>query len=463
MKAFTRTVAALSMACVLPVSVQAQKQEPPRPGEPRPFSVPEARTFELDNGMQVTLVPFGTVPKVAIQLAVAAGGISEGSDEVWLANLTGDLMREGTTSRTGEEISIATASMGGSLNVGAGADETTVSGEVLSEFGPQLVRLIADVAIHPSFPESELERLKANRLRNLAIAKSQQQPLAQEKFHAVLFPDHPYGRIFPSEEMLQGYTVQQIRDFHATNFGARRAHLFIAGVYDEATMEAAIRAAFSDWAPGQPAQRTPVTPHTERRIHIIDRPGAVQSTVFIGLPVVDPSHADYIALQVTNALLGGSFSSRITSNIREDKGYTYSPGSFISTRHRNAYWVEAADITTAVTGAAIGEIFAEIERLQAEPPPADELHGIQNYLAGSFVLGVSSRGGLIGSLRTSALHGLAEDHLSTYVQRVHAVTPADVQRMAGTYLQDDRMTIVIVGDRQAIEEQLRPIAPIVTG
>src|SRR5690606_27402174 len=137
----------------------------------------------------------------------------------------------------------------------------------------------------------------------------------------------------------------------------------------------------------------------------------------------------YVPLQVTNTLLGGAFASRITRNIREDKGYTYSPFSFVSSRYRSAYWAEVADVTTAVTGASIGEIFKEIERLTAEPPPAEELRGVQNYLAGTFTLSTASRFGMLGQLRTLDLHGLPQTYLTNYVRNVHAVTPAEVQRI----------------------------------
>jgi predicted Zn-dependent peptidase len=267
--------------------------------------------------------------------------------------------------------------------------------------------------------------------------------------------------MFPTADQLQGYTIQQVRDFYAANFGAARSHLYVSGRFDAAAMERAIRDAFGDWARG-PAPVTNIPkPTSARAIHIIDRPGAVQSTIYMGLPVPDPSSEDYVALQVTNALLGGSFGSRITSNIRERKGYTYSPFSQVSSRYRSAFWVEVADVTTNVTGASLKEIFHEIDSLQAVPPSAEELRGIQNYLAGTFVLGNSSRAGIIGQLQLVDLHGLPDTFLQTYVQKIHAVTPADVQRIARTYLKDDQMTIVVVGDKKTIAEQLAPFGTVV--
>ena len=324
-----------------------------------------------------------------------------------------------------------------------------------------MIGLVADVARNPAFPESELARLKTNRVRQLSIARSQPQALAQEKFAAVIHPNHAYGRSFPTERMIQGYTLDQIRQFYAKNFGAVRAHLYVAGVFDAAAVERAARAALADWAAGTAAAPPMPSPTSARSVHLIDRPGAPQSTIFLGLPVIDPSHADYVPLLVTNALLGGAFGSRITSNIREQKGYTYSPNSLVSVRYRDAVWAEVADVTTNVTGASLKEIFYEIDRLQAEPPPAEELRGIQNYYAGLFVLQNSSRAGLIAQLRFLELHGLPREYLTTFVQRVYAVTPADVQRIAQQYLKDENMAIVVVGDRAQITEQLKPYGNIV--
>ncbi|HEX6533554.1 MAG TPA: pitrilysin family protein [Gemmatimonadaceae bacterium] len=441
-----------------------EKEAPPAPGAPRDFVIPPAREITLPNGMGVTLVQYGTTPKVEVGLVLRMGNVNEKADQVWLADLTGDLLQEGTTTHSAEEINRAVADMGGSLDVGVAPDQTTIGGAVLGEFAPRMVRLVADVVRHPAFPDSELPRLRADRLRSLSVARSQPQSIALEKFLAVLYPDHPYGRLFPTPEMLQGYTVQQIRDFYAANAGAARAHLYVVGRFDEGAVEQAVREAFGDWRGATALAALPAPPaHAAAgdsagwRMYVIDRPGAVQSSLYIGLHVPDPSSRDYIALQVMNALLGGAFSSRITSNIREAKGYTYSPFSQITTHYRDAYWAEIADVTTNVTGPSIKEILGEIERLRHDPPPDSELTGIQNYLAGTFVLRNSSRVGIENQLAFVRMHGLGDDWLSTYVKRVYAITPADVQRMAREYLDPDRMTIVVVGDRKVVDPQLREL------
>ncbi len=436
------------------------KASPPPPGAPKGFQLPAATRFTLPNGMKATLVPWGSTPKVAIELAVEAGNAHETAEQVWLADLTAALMREGTAARTGAQLSEEAARMGGALDIAVGADTTEISTDVLSEYAPEAVALVADLARNPRLPESELARLKADKLRELSIAKSTPQQLALEKFRAVLYPGHAYGRLFPSEAALQGYTLAQVRGFYTGNFGAARSHIYVVGRFEPKAVEKAIRDAFSGWAAGPPATLTAARPKSSRRVHLVDRPGAVQSTLIVGMPVVDPTQPDYVPLVVTNTLLGGYFSSRMTTNLREQKGYTYSPFSQLSSRRRDTYWAQNADVTTAVTGPSLKEIFAEIDRLQSEPPTEAELLSVKNYAAGTFVLQNSTRTGIINQLQFVDLHGLPETYLRDFVARVNAVTPEAVQQMARKYITDDQATIVVVGDRKTIEEQIKPYGPL---
>src|SRR5215470_7343536 len=177
----------------------------------------------------------------------------------------------------------------------------------------------------------------------------------------------------------QKSTMAEIKKYYEANFGAQRSHLYVAGRFDAAAVRKAIAASFGTWAKGPaPAPDVPqVKPnHT---LDLTDRPGAAQSTLYVGLPVPNAANEDNILLTVTNALLGGSFGSRITSNIREQKGYTYSPTSQVSRRYHDSYWAEIADVTTQYTGPSLKEIFGEVDRLQKEPPSEAELKGIQNF------------------------------------------------------------------------------------
>ena len=449
-------VPAVLAAATTAFAQTAPKQTPPAAGTPRPFSLPTPESFTLPNGLGVTLVPYGTVPKVTVHLAVDAANADETAQQVWLADLTGALLKEGTTTRSADAVADSLAKMGGRLDVGVGPDVTALSASVLSEFAAGAVEVLAEIAQAPLLPASELPRLKADMVRNLTLAKAQPQSMASERFSQVLYGDHPYGRVFPTEAMVTGYTHADVRAFHAATFGAARSHLYVVGRFDAEAVRSAVRARFGPWQKGTAARRTPPTPAGTRALHVIDRPKASQSTLYIGLPVVDPGHADYVALRVTNALLGGSFASRITANIREQKGYTYSPNSSLSVHPKVAHWVQVADVTTAVTGASMKEIFFEVDRLRQEPPTEDELAGIRNYLAGVFVLQNSSRGGIIQQLEFTRQHGLGADYLRTLVQKIQAVTPADVQRVAKSWLDPAKMTMVVVGDTAEIDGQLAP-------
>jgi zinc protease len=452
---------ALAAAAVMAAPGGAQqparaRETPPALGTPRAFKLPPKKELTLANGMKVTFVPFGNIPKVTVLNAIRTGNIDEDANQVWLADVTGELMREGTTTRTALQIAEEGAAMGGGVTVGVGEDVSQVGGTVLAERGPAMVRLVADVTRNPRLPESELPRIVAGRVRSLAIAKSQPGSLAREKFMSALYPDHTYGRMFPTEARLKGYTIAQARDFYAKNFGAARSHLYVVGMFDQGAMEKAVRESFGDWKAGAPPTAKVPQAKASAMVTLIDRPNAPQSTILMGVPVLAPTDKDYTALQVTDAILGGTFGSRITSNIREQKGYTYSPSSSIEAHPGTAVWAEQADVTTKFTGASLKEIFNEIGRLQKEAPPTAELEGVKNNMIGIFTLLNASRGGIAGQLINADVLGLGEQYLTGYVGRVTAVTPADVQRMAQQQIAADKMTIVVVGDRKTVEEQVAP-------
>ena len=437
----------------------AQKQAPPEGAAPKPFTVPATETYTLANGLKVTLAPYGIIPKATVSVTVDAGNQNEGKAHAGVADLTGDLLKEGTTKLTAQQLAEETSRMGSTLDVSVGLDQTHVALDVLQEFAPDAVRLLAEVLQHPRLPQSEVERLKNDMLRRIALEMSQPQTIALMRFRKLMYGDHPYGTILPSTEEVKKLELAAVKEYFAGNFGAQRAHIYVAGRFDGAAVKKAISDDFSGWAKGPARAENVPSPKPKRLLDVTDRPGAPQSTLIAGLPVIPPTSPDALPLGVTNALLGGSFNSRITSNIREQKGYTYSPYSEISRRYHDSYWAQHADVTTQFTGASLKEIFAEIERLQKEAPPAAELKGIQSYLSGLFVIQNSNRQALIGQLQYVDFQGLGSDYLRTYVPRINAVTPADVQRLTQKYIKPEEMTIVVVGDKATITDQLAPFRP----
>jgi len=431
------------------------RDTPPAGGPPKSFNVPPHQDFTLPNGLKVTIIPYGDVPKVTVDIIVRSGNLNEAENQVWLADITGDMMKEGTKTRTADQVAEEAAGMGGAITINVGPDQTQISSDALSEFGPKIVALLADVIENPLLPDSELPRLKKDAVRKMTIDLSQPNNVARQHFVKLVYPDHPYGRLYPTGAMINSYSIDDIRTFYSKNFGAARTHVYIAGKFDSATMRKAVTDAFTKWPHGPEPQIDVPKPSTGKAFELTDKPGAVQSTVYVGLPVLDPSNPDYVPFLVMDSLLGGSFGSRITSNIRENKGYTYSPFSTVSTRYRDTYWVEAADVTTNVTGPSLKEIFYEIHRLESEPPTDAELKGIKEYMSGIFVLRNSSRQGIINQLNFEELEGLGDQYLRTYVQKVNAVTPVQVSAVAKKYLVTDQMKIVVVGDKEKISEQLK--------
>jgi zinc protease len=433
----------------------AQTSGLPKGGTPRDFKLPEKESVKLKNGLAATLVQYGAIPKVNINVIVKTGNIHEGPNEIWLADFMGNLMQEGTKTMDFKTISRKVAAMGGQVNIGVGPNQMTISGSVLSEFAPDLVKVLADIVINPAFPASEVDRLKNDLKRQLTVEKAVPQNQATEKFRSILYKDHAYGRLYPTEKMLDSYTLEMAKAFYDKNLGARRTVVYAAGKFDEGAVKKAIEDAFSEWKEG-PAVEYPVAkPVKSSEVAMIDRPAAPQTTVILGLPTLDPSQPDYLPLQVTNSLLGGSFGSRITSNIREDKGFTYSPFSTVNAGYRAAIWYEQADVTTEHTGESLQEISKEIRRLQNEAPSLEDLKGIQNYEAGIFVLQNSTRGGIINQLNFLDLHGLPDTYLSERVKNIYNITPEKIQQMARDHFKYEDMTLVLVGDKKQLEKQIK--------
>jgi len=444
-----------TLLCLIAAAAFAQpREQPPAPGKPHDFSLPAKETLRLDNGLSMTFIDYGTVPKVTVLAVVRTGNIDEG-DATWLPDVAVEMLKEGTATRTATDIATAAAEMGGALNAGAGAEQTSVGISVLSEHAVAAVNLVADVLRNPRFPESELPRVIANLERSVAIARSDPQSQAGEALARLVYGDHPFGRTLPRAGQLAGYNIAAVRGFYQQNFGALRTHVYVAGRYDRPAIESALRRAFGDWASGPAPSALPPTASENRQLALIDVPGAQQSSLRIAVPVPGPAHALYFPTTLMNSLLGGTFGSRITTNIREDKGYSYSPDSSISARRGSALWVMSAEVTTEHTADALVEIFREIERLQHEAPLPAELDAVKAYRSGLFVIANSSPNGVLGQLAFMDLHGLPDTFLTHWVASIHAVTPAEVSDMAARFIRPERMTVVIAGDLAQMGDSVR--------
>ncbi|GGH13055.1 M16 family metallopeptidase [Silvibacterium dinghuense] len=451
---------ALFAAPVLPSAIAQEaapahiKEQPPAPAPARPFHLAPRTRYTLPNGFTVNLLEYGTVPKVYIDVDVAAGKVNEDPQHTNLSVLTAELMSEGTTSLTGEQIAQRAGDMGSTLSASGGAYQSSFAMDVLSNNAAEAIGLLGDVLEHPAFPEKDFERHRTDALRQRATALANPGFLGRQKFAEIMYGDQAYGRLVASEAMLKSYTLDDVHGFYKANFGAQRTTIYVVGHFDEKAVRAAIEKAFKGWERGPAVAWPDQKAASGAHFAFIDQPGAAQSNVIYGIPVANVDSPDATQLEVMNSLLGGSFGSRITANIREQKGYTYSPYSSLSQGYGTNIWAESAAITTVSTGPAITEIQKEIKRLQDEPPSATELQNIQRYEDGVFILRNSSRQGILSNLSFVDFHHLKDSYLTGYVDRINAVTPGQVQEMAKKYLHIEGMTLVVVGDPAVVKPQL---------
>jgi predicted Zn-dependent peptidase len=451
-----KRVAAVSLVLVLLAAGAAAREAPPPLGTPRDFVLPAKQTIVLDNGLQVTFLEYGSVPLVTLVAVVRTGSIDEGT-RTWLSDLTVEMLKEGTATRSAADIARQAAEMGGSLGVGAGAEQTTVGITVLSERATEAAALVADVLRSPVFPETELPRIVANFERNLSIALRDPGGQAGQALARLVYGDHPFGHAFPEPGQLGSYTIADLSGFYQSQFGAARTHVYVAGRFDRKALEAALRHAFAGWQAGPAATDDPPRASAALQLALVERPEAPQSSLRIAVAAPHPAHADYFPFTVMNTLFGGASASRLYANIREDKGYTYTPDSSIRAYRRAATWVVSADVTTEHTADSLREVYREIERLRLEPPPPSELDAIKNYRAGLFVVSNSSPQGLLGQLAFMDLHGLPDEFLTQWVRNVHAVTPAQVSEMVARYIDPSRMSVVVVGDLGRVAEPVKAL------
>ncbi|MAQ57960.1 MAG: hypothetical protein CL718_01740 [Chloroflexi bacterium] len=441
---------------------------PPKPtlGPIRSFTPNARQRFSLDNGMQVSMFGLGSAPLVYLRLVIQAQPSADARLS-WIEKYVAEYMGEGTTDLDADLFAEAFAAIGGQLHISADDTSTNFSATVPSEFMTEALKLVAMAVLRPEFPVTEAERLQSNLLRELDLSKDQPQVNAAEGFRKALYGlNHPFGRLLPSRDNLLQFNAEIAAGYSKMHHVANSAHLYISGQFDESLVKGAVEDTFGNWIQGDSFNNTLPAASSSHQTVLFDRPQAEQSTIYWGLPISHPGETSWIGLEVLNALLGGSFHSRITLNIREDKGYTYSPRSMMTARSKDGIWLQVADVTTDVTALALGEIFKEIMSIRETLVTGDELDAIKQYMVGSFVREMSEPGSRMGHFMFSDRHNLSDSEDSLYIDRVQAITPEDLRTLAEQFIDPARMTLSIVGDAEKITdelEELQILAPIEIG
>lgn len=440
--------------------------QPPEVGAPPVLELPEVKRFQLESGLEVVLVERGGLPLVHLEL-VAMGGAWLQNGMAGLADFTLDLMDEGTTHRGTLEIAEAVEDIGAELETGAARDHTWASMNVLTDHLAAGVELLADVVLRPSFPPAELERVRAERLARVLQDADDPRTVADNRFALEVFGEgHPYGDpMLGTPASLQAIRREDVVAYHAAAFRGANARLVVVGQVTEEDLRPLLEEALGDWpregaawAPPPPAGPAPARTAGEIPIVLVDRPGAPQSEIRVGRVGVERGREDEAVLTVLNTILGGSFTSRLMQNLREDKGFTYGAGSSFVMRRLPGPFVARAAVHTPVTAEAVTEFLAEIRRLRDERVPAEELARARSYVALRLPQRFETLEDVTDRLVEVLLHDLPTDYWETYVPGIMAVTADDVQAAARTWLSDDGMVVVVTGDRATLEEPLRALS-----
>lgn len=456
------TFAALLVAATLPLAAQQRpdRTTPPAPGPAPALTLPAPQKFTLANGLRVWLLEQHEVPLVQANLVVLSGASADVPGQFGAAAMTAAMLDEGAAGKAALAIADEVEFLGATLSTSASFDASAVRLSTPAAKLGEALGLMAAVALTPDFPADELERLRTERLTGLLQARDDPASLVGLAFPRLLFgPEHRYGTSAGgTETSLKALGVAELKTFHRSHYRPDNAVLIVVGDTMPAALRPLVEARFGGWKADGPAPAPfPVRASPQpgkRQIFLVDKPGAAQSQIRIGLVGVPRSTPDYIALDVLNTILGGSFTSRLNTNLRETHGYSYGAASRFDMRRAAGPFFATAGVQTDKTAEALKEFFNELNAI-LKPVPADELARFRNYAALSFAGEFETSSQLAGKLEELAVYGLPDDVFSKYVDAVQAVTSADLTRVAKQYLLLDRMAVVVVGDRATIEAPVR--------
>ncbi|CAN5852411.1 hypothetical protein BH23GEM6_BH23GEM6_27280 [soil metagenome] len=443
------------------VSDRVDRSRAPEPGPLRPFHFPEVQRSDLPNGIPLFFAATPGLPVVSVSVLLEAGGIHEPEEEAGLSVLTNSLLESGAGERSGAQIAEKIESLGIQLSVGsswdfAHLDVTGIRSSISSAF-----EVVGDLIREPTFPGSEVERLRGEQLASILQRRAEPRGLANEIASRFIFSgETPFSRpLSGTRRTVEKLSREEVTSFYSQRFTPQGSAVVVAGEIELAEALDLASSRLGDWS--RPASRPPAkmaAPRsTNAMVVIVDRPGSVQSEIRVGHLGVDRSAPDYFPILVMNAILGGAFSSRLNLNLRERHGFTYGvSSSFIMRRQPGPFLVSTA-VQTEVTAAALGEILHEIRSIREGPVSDAEIGDASAYLAGTFPLALQTTSGVASRLAEIAAYGLPLDYFEDYRDRLLAVDVEGVLRAARDRLHAESAAIVIVGDASKIQSSIEAL------
>lgn len=433
----------------------------PAAGDPLPVQLPPVERATLSNGLRVLVVEKRELPVVDVALITRAGAVADMPAVAGRAALAAELLDEGTTTRSALDIAEQADRLGAALYTRASWDETDAGLHVLAPRLGLALELLIDVALRPAFAEAEVERKRRERLA--AIVQEQDEPrvVATHAFtHALYGERHPYGAPLGGDAAsVGGLDRDALAAFHRERQRPRNAFLVVVGDVRTAEIVAGMERAFAGWIDeAVPADEPPPAPAREpTSIRIVDRPGAPQSELRIGHTGAPRATPDYFPLQVLNTILGGAFTSRLNTRLRQEKGFTYGASSGFALRRHGGPFAASSAVFTGATAEAVAIVLEELRRITEERVSDSELERAQQYLALGLPRRFETTGDVARHVAEQELFGLGDDFYSEYVARIRAVTADDVLSAAQRHIDATAATVVIAGDRAAIEGDLQAL------
>ena len=451
----------VSALCVDAASAQSfafwPSESPPRPLQPRPLKIPPYEVRTLANGMQVVAVSHHEQPAVTMRLLVRAGAAQDPQGKGGVASLAASLLDQGTTTRSAQQIADQIDSIGGAMSTGSGMDLTSVDAVVMKDSFDVALGLVADVIRNPAFSAGEIDRQKEQALSSLRLNAGDPDYLASALVNRLVYGFHPYG--IPGSgtaDTLARITAEDLRVYHRRYFLPNNMVLAIVGDVSVEESFAAAERVFGAWPRGEvPAWTPTASPPATRRIVVVDKPDAVQTEIRVGQLAIERKHPDYTTWDLTVKILGGEGANRLHRVLRSERGLTYGAEADTVARKHAGHYVAETDTRTDTTGEALRLMVDEFSRLQRQRVSERELADAQAYLAGSFPLTVETPNDIAGLVINAVFFELPVEDVATYRERIQAITPDDLQRVARLYIKPDRLSIVLVGDATSFLPQLR--------
>lgn len=432
------------------------RKSAPSPLAPKPFDIPQPFETVLPNGLRIIIFENNQLPLVSFRLAFRFGDINDPTDSIGLTSAVSSLLNEGTTTRSSKQIAEETERLGARISAGSSADNTTISASTLSLYSSDVLKLMADITLNPTFPEDEIALYQQNSIQGLESQRANASFLANEQIDKILFGEHPYSIVSPSKTDIEKISRENLIAFHKKMFAPNNAIFIIVGDVNRNELLQEIEKNFGDWEQKETEtlEFAELPSRTKTTLTVVDRPGSAQSNIVLANLAIERKNPDYFPVLLMNQVLGAGASSRLFMNLREEKGYTYGAYSRLDTRRLAGSFEATAEVRTSVTGDSLKEFFYEINRIRDEKVSEKELNDAKNFLTGVFPLRAETQEGLTNLIVSQKLYDLPEDYLQTYRDNVNAVTLDEVEQMANKYITPDKIAVVVVGDAEEILPQI---------